>query len=563
MRFLKLRSVFASLLFLMLFAFSSFAQYTSISGTIKDEDGKPLSDVTVTLNTRPERTTITDINGYYIFSNLTVPNTIIITPSKVNYRFKFVFIFLLTSTEVNFTGIEVPDYYSVSGTIRNEASVPVSGVEVTVGCLDAGWPVLVKRTISDNNGYYIISDLPAGYPRYGLTPTSTDYYFDPQTIEFENLNSDMTLDLTCRDKQFYSISGTIKEANDTPISGVEVTFYSNGIIYYSTVTDINGFYIFSDLPEGEDLDIILYPRHSDYLFDPIDERTQSLKSNLTWDFIGTKRYYIQLSGTIKEANGTPISAVEVSLNKGILFEDTITTTDINGFYSFQNLLVGYYSITPSKHGFAFDPPSIYINETEETKLDFIGYEGSFYIISGIIKDTDNKPISDVRVVLYGDWGAIYDTTTTNSNGFYIFPDLFSEFNYYQITPSHTKYYFDPASRMFDYGLFSDITDANFIATTVMSVDKPDELPSGYSLEQNYPNPFNPSTKIKYTVKESGLVTINLFDVFGREIRKLVNTVQPSGNYEITFDAKDLTSGVYYYKININEFIATKKMLLMK
>ena len=98
---------------------------------------------------------------------------------------------------------------------------------------------------------------------------------------------------------------------------------------------------------------------------------------------------------------------------------------------------------------------------------------------------------------------------------------------------------------------------------VISVDKPDELLNGYSLEQNYPNPFNPSTKIKYTIKESGFVTIHLFDIFGREVRKLVNTFQPIGNYEITFDAKDLTSGVYYYKININEFTATKKMLLMK
>ena len=97
----------------------------------------------------------------------------------------------------------------------------------------------------------------------------------------------------------------------------------------------------------------------------------------------------------------------------------------------------------------------------------------------------------------------------------------------------------------------------------ISVEDINEVPTSYSLTQNYPNPFNPSTKIKYAIKESGFVSLKVFDIFGREVTELVNTFQPNGNHEITFDAKNLTSGVYYYRLNINDFTETKKMLLMK
>jgi protocatechuate 3,4-dioxygenase beta subunit len=549
----------------MFFTFSSFAQTYSIFGTIKDEDNKALSDVTVTLdNWSFERITTTDINGYYIFSDLPEDNSFIVTPSKADYQFgpEMRWISSLNAnTEANFTGIKIPGYYSVSGTIRNEAGISLSGIEVTIVCYYNGGRNFLKTTISDDNGYYIISDVPAGCVYYLVTSINPDYYFDSPNTSFENLDSDITLDLICRNKQFYSISGTIKDTNGTPMSDVEV--FLTDSTTYRTVTDNNGFYIFLDLPGGEPLKL-LRPHHSDYLFDPRSVYIFSLTSNLTYDFVGTKKLpYIQLSGTIKEANGTPISGVKVTLGKSGVFENIVT--DINGFYSFQNVSVAYYSIEPLKYGFSFSPSSINIAETnkDKTNLDFIGHKGSFYNISGTIKDTDNKPISDVLVFLNSYWGGgTNDTTITDNNGFYIFFDVFSDAYDYRLKPSHTKYYFTPVERMFNY-LFSHITDANFISTALLYVDDPDELPSGYSLEQNYPNPFNPSTKIKYTVKESGFVTINLFDVFGREVRKLVNAVQPSGNYEITFDAKGLTSGVYYYKININEFTATKKMLLMK
>jgi len=83
------------------------------------------------------------------------------------------------------------------------------------------------------------------------------------------------------------------------------------------------------------------------------------------------------------------------------------------------------------------------------------------------------------------------------------------------------------------------------------------------LEQNYPNPFNPTTKINYSIKEKGNVELKIFDLLGSEIVTLVNEEKAPGNYEVFFDASNLSSGVYLYTIKAGSFVQTRKMLLMK
>ena len=87
--------------------------------------------------------------------------------------------------------------------------------------------------------------------------------------------------------------------------------------------------------------------------------------------------------------------------------------------------------------------------------------------------------------------------------------------------------------------------------------------SEYQLFDNYPNPFNPSTKITYSIKEEGLVTLKVFDILGKEIATLVNENKPAGNYEVEFNASLLPSGMYIYKIQSGQFSDVKKMLLTK
>ncbi|MBN1301922.1 MAG: S8 family serine peptidase [Melioribacteraceae bacterium] len=88
-------------------------------------------------------------------------------------------------------------------------------------------------------------------------------------------------------------------------------------------------------------------------------------------------------------------------------------------------------------------------------------------------------------------------------------------------------------------------------------------PLEYNLEQNYPNPFNPATTIVYSIAEQGNVSLEVFDMLGRSVGRLVNEFKPAGNYKVQFSAVNLSSGVYIYKLSVNSFVSINKMLLIK
>jgi predicted GH43/DUF377 family glycosyl hydrolase len=112
-------------------------------------------------------------------------------------------------------------------------------------------------------------------------------------------------------------------------------------------------------------------------------------------------------------------------------------------------------------------------------------------------------------------------------------------------------------------------------------DELSSLPNEFALDQNYPNPFNPSTTIKYSIPkavkslpgevtqsvtktgERSIVNLTIYDVLGREVATLVNEHQGPGNYQVSFDASLLSSGVYFYKLTAGKHISTKKMLMIK
>ncbi len=89
------------------------------------------------------------------------------------------------------------------------------------------------------------------------------------------------------------------------------------------------------------------------------------------------------------------------------------------------------------------------------------------------------------------------------------------------------------------------------------------VPTEYTLYQNYPNPFNPTTTIKYDIPNTGEVSVVIYDILGRRIKELINTKQQAGRYEIQFNASNLASGVYLYQLRTNDYVNTKKMILLK
>ena len=100
-------------------------------------------------------------------------------------------------------------------------------------------------------------------------------------------------------------------------------------------------------------------------------------------------------------------------------------------------------------------------------------------------------------------------------------------------------------------------------STITVVESTNKLIDKYYLSDAYPNPFNPTTKIKYEISKTGLVTLKVYDILGGEVATLVNEEKLTGSYEVEFDGSNLSSGVYFYRMQSGDFIDTKKFVLIK
>lgn len=104
---------------------------------------------------------------------------------------------------------------------------------------------------------------------------------------------------------------------------------------------------------------------------------------------------------------------------------------------------------------------------------------------------------------------------------------------------------------------------NLVVLLPTSVAEGKLLPAGYSLAQNFPNPFNPITRIQYFISQSKPVELKIYDVNGHEVAKLVNEVQQPGDYTVEWDANNVASGMYFYRLTVGNYIETKKMILTR
>ena len=117
-----------------------------------------------------------------------------------------------------------------------------------------------------------------------------------------------------------------------------------------------------------------------------------------------------------------------------------------------------------------------------------------------------------------------------------------------------------------YDIWANVFNVSDLVTGVN--DNKSNEPTSFELSQNYPNPFNPTTKIKYSIPivETGhapSLQLKVYDILGREVATLVNESKAPGNYEVTFNASNLASGVYFYRLTAGKFIQTKKMILLR
>ncbi|MDP2209204.1 MAG: T9SS type A sorting domain-containing protein [Bacteroidota bacterium] len=178
-------------------------------------------------------------------------------------------------------------------------------------------------------------------------------------------------------------------------------------------------------------------------------------------------------------------------------------------------------------------------------------------------DNDNKL---ELVILSGADLYFFKTDADNSYYLWYYKKLFAKrsIQYHDFTGDGIIDYIISYNLMDNQGRLKFSADI-YKATGLSNVNnEPDiNLPTGLKLYQNYPNPFNPNTSIKFEISKRELVTIVVYDMHGREIKKLINELKNSGEYTIQWNPANLPSGVYYYQLKTSSSIITKKALLVK
>ena len=102
-----------------------------------------------------------------------------------------------------------------------------------------------------------------------------------------------------------------------------------------------------------------------------------------------------------------------------------------------------------------------------------------------------------------------------------------------------------------------------VEMTTLVITQSTDIPGSFSLSQNYPNPFNPTTAINYQLPKNGLVSLKMFDILGKEVAALVNEEQQAGSYTVNFNAGNLSSGIYFYRLHAGNIVESKRMVLVK
>ncbi|QXP61455.1 carboxypeptidase regulatory-like domain-containing protein [Olleya sp. HaHaR_3_96] len=523
----------------------------SVSGTILDENGDPVSGIVVTLNDGDagtvDPTATTDASGNYIFTNVPVgeytveqttpANTTVVdgdttddgdTVANTDTTDSSIPV-TVTAGEVdadnNFENSPAPG--SVSGTILDENGDPVSGIVVTLDDGDAG--TVDPTATTDASGNYIFTNVPVGeYTVEQTTPANTtvvdgDTTDDGDTVvNTDTTDSSIPVTVTAgevdADNNFEnspapgSVSGTILDDNGDPVSGIVVTLDDGdaGTVDPTATTDASGNYVFTNVPVGEYTVEQTTPANTTVVDgdttddgDTVantDTTDSSIPVTVTAGEVDADNNFENspapgsVSGTIVDENGDPVSGIVVTLNDGDAGTvDPTATTDASGNYIFTNVPVGEYTVeqtTPANttvvDGDTTDDGDTVVNtDTTDSSIPVTVTAGEVDAdnnfenspapgsVSGTILDENGDPVSGIVVTLNdGDAGTVDPTATTDASGNYIFTNVpVGEYTVEQTTPANTTVVDGDTTDDGDTVANTDTTDSSIpVTVTAGEVD---------------------------------------------------------------------------------------------
>lgn len=324
------------------------------------------------------------------------------------------------------TGEGLPTY-SISGQVT-AGGVPLQGVLLT---LNGTHP---DSATTGTDGRYAFTGLDAG-GSYTVTPSKTNYDFTPPSLSFTSLAANQSANFTATRRR-RRISGHVRTAAGLPIPGATVTI--SGEATGTATTDVTGVYLFSELPEGGDYTVTA--SRVNYAFSLVSQVFYNLVADVDFDFMGAPVSYT-ISGRIT-SSGAGLGGVAVALSGS---QNSSTTTDAAGNYSFTVTAEGSYTITPSKTNYTFSPTSASFSNIGANQIANFSATLKVYRIGGRVTTSGGAALSGVTVKLSGSQTA---TATTDATGNYSFANLPAGGSY-TVTPSRTNYAFTPVARTFN------------------------------------------------------------------------------------------------------------------
>ncbi len=193
----------------------------------------------------------------------------------------------------------------------------------------------------------------------------------------------------------------------------------------------------------------------------------------------------------------------------------------------------------------------YLNNQIATQTDSVGYEFSYTVPDTTFYDDD------------GNSTLIYSATLSNGSPLPSWLTFDSATNTFIGTPTSAGNYLIKVIATDNANAKAFCTFNLKIENSVTSVNDYNQSLNNFKLNQNFPNPFNPTTKISWQSNESTWQTVKVFDVLGKEVATLVDEYKPAGNYEVEFDASNISSGIYFYVLKTSTFCSQKKMIALK
>jgi photosystem II stability/assembly factor-like uncharacterized protein len=231
----------------------------------------------------------------------------------------------------------------------------------------------------------------------------------------------------------------------------------------------------------------------------------------------------------------------------------------NGGVNWTDIRTTSASEVPSMCNTVFDLAKIYATEWSGSQIyrsTNYGYTFDNSHSTGFSGWASDIAHEDPNLIYTGNYGSSSSYTTNNGANWITGTSGMSGSGAGVIVPERGWIISQQTSNVYKMSIiYTVMTSVEEIVSTI--------VPERFALSQNYPNPFNPATKIKYDVPVNSQVTLKIFDISGKEVANLVNEFKNAGSYELNFNASNLTSGVYFYTIQANDFRETKKMLLIK